>query len=208
LKANHRIEQNIEVFDSYPSEDDRLYRLLEMVQQLPMGKKLIFTQTKKGADELCRQLRRRNFQSSSIHGDKAQQERDWALEQFKTGHCPILIATDVAARGIDVKDVQCVINFDFPNNIEDYIHRIGRTGRGGADGLAFSFFTTRGSEDKTKMASDLVKILKEANQHVPEELYPLCNNGKSSKSSKGKGKGKGNRFGGFGKGMGKQSRKY
>jgi ATP-dependent RNA helicase DDX5/DBP2 len=214
LKANHKIDQNIEVFDCYPSEMARMNKLFDLLQNLPMGKKLIFTQTKKGADQLCRELRRCNHQCQSIHGDKAQNERDWALHEFKSGNVPILIATDVAARGIDVKDIICVINFDFPTNIEDYVHRIGRTGRGGADGMAYSFFTTQGSEDKTKMARDLIKILQEAGQYVPEELWQFQNSnskgGKKGGFGKGKGKGGfgGNKFGGGNKGFGKMSRKY
>lgn len=81
-----------------------------------------------------------------------------------------MIATDIAARGLDVKDVKCVINFDFPLNCEDYVHRIGRTGRAGAHGTAYTFFTTGNS----KQARDLIKILKEANQEVPPRLYEIA----------------------------------
>ncbi|KAF4713510.1 putative ATP-dependent RNA helicase ddx17, partial [Perkinsus olseni] len=104
-----------------------------------------------------------------IHGDKKQEERDWVLHEFKSGKSPIMIATDVASRGLDVKDIRHVVNYDFPGQIEDYVHRIGRTGRAGCKGNAYTFFTP----DKIKMARDLVQILREANQTVSPELERL-----------------------------------
>merc|ERR1712110_486621 len=95
------------------------------------------------------------------------------LNEFKTGKSPILVATDVASRGIDVKDIKYVINYDFPGSIEDYIHRVGRTGRAGATGSSYTFFTS----DKFKHAKDLVAVLNEANQPVPEELQKLAGGG-------------------------------
>merc|ERR1712217_745198 len=91
----------------------------------------------------------------------------------KEGKSPILIATDVASRGIDVKDIKYVINYDFPGSVEDYIHRIGRTGRAGATGSSYTFFTA----DKFKHAKELVGVLREANQPVPEELEKLAGGG-------------------------------
>ncbi|SBS88847.1 ATP-dependent RNA helicase DDX5, putative [Plasmodium malariae] len=104
-----------------------------------------------------------------IHGDKKQDERRWVLNDFKTGKSPILIATDVASRGLDIKNVKYVINFDFPNQIEDYVHRIGRTGRAGAHGASFTFLTS----DKYRLAKDLVKILRESEQPVPPQLEKI-----------------------------------
>merc|ERR1711862_765349 len=118
-------------------------------------------------------MRTAGLPALSIHGDKKQEEREWVLEQFKNGKSPILIATDVAARGLDVKDIKFVINYDFPNNIEDYVHRIGRTGRAGATGSAYTFFTS----DKFKHANDLIAVLREARQPVPEELEKLASGG-------------------------------
>ena len=83
----------------------------------------------------------REFGAAAIHGDKRQQERDWTLKSFKDNHTTILVATDVAARGLDIKDVEAVVNFDFPQGVEDYIHRIGRTGRAGRKGEALTLFT-------------------------------------------------------------------
>jgi superfamily II DNA/RNA helicase len=100
---------------------------------------------------LCRRLTlslsRSGWPALAIHGDKQQQERDWVLQEFKSGRSPIMIATDVASRGLDVKDIKYVINYDFPNNCEDYIHRIGRTGRGGATGTSYTYFTTENSKN-------------------------------------------------------------
>merc|ERR1712151_1244752 len=108
-----------------------------------------------------------------LHGDKKQEERDWVLKEFKEGKSPILVATDVASRGLDVKDIKYVINYDFPKQIEDYIHRVGRTGRAGATGSSYTFFTS----DKARMAKDLINVLKEASQPVPEELERLGGSG-------------------------------
>lgn len=121
---------------------------------MPPPRVLVFVETKRGADALCTSLYRERYPCGAMHGDKSQQERDACLRDFRSGKTPIMIATDVAARGLDVKDVRIVINFDMPNNIEDYVHRIGRTGRAGAKGVAVSFFTDKNS----KMTRDLVKV--------------------------------------------------
>jgi hypothetical protein len=133
------------------------------------SKILIFAETKRGADNLTRDLRGDGWPALSIHGDKKQEERIWVLEEFRNGKSPIMVATDVASRGLDVKDIRYVINFDFPNQIEDYIHRIGRTGRAGAQGSAYTFF----SPEKFKLAKELVKVLDEAGQEVCPELRQL-----------------------------------
>merc|ERR1739838_272687 len=96
-------------------------------------------------------------------------ERDWVLNEFRAGRSPILVATDVAARGLDVSDVKFVINFDFPNQVEDYIHRIGRTARGGQTGTAYTFFTNGNG----KQAKPLIDILTEAKQQVNPRLLEL-----------------------------------
>lgn len=109
---------------------ERLLALMQAASAATGGgwtaKTLIFCDTKRGADDITRLLRRDGWPALSIHGDKKQSERDWVLNQFKTGRSAIMIATDVASRGLDVKDVKYVINYDFPGTIEDYVHRIGR----------------------------------------------------------------------------------
>jgi ATP-dependent RNA helicase DDX5/DBP2 len=125
LRANVSIKQIVEVVTDY----DKYARLCDHLRNYNDGSRvLIFVETKKGCDQLTRSLQGQRYPARCIHGDKTQQERDSTLAEFKEGRFPMLVATDVAARGLDVKDIRIVINFDMPNNIEDYIHRIGRTG--------------------------------------------------------------------------------
>merc|ERR1712066_346088 len=168
-RTAHTIRQYVEVVQPQDKRS-RLRRLLEKV--MDGSKIMIFCETKRGGDELTREMRLDGFPALCIHGDKKQEERDWVLKEFKDGKSPILVATDVASRGLDVKDIKFVINYDFPGNIEDYIHRVGRTGRAGATGSSYTFFTT----DKARMARDLVNVLKEASQPVPDELERLADN--------------------------------
>ncbi|GMH01247.1 hypothetical protein Nepgr_003086 [Nepenthes gracilis] len=167
LKANQSISQVIEVV----TEFEKYNRLIKLLKEVMDGSRiLIFVETKKGCDQVTRQLRMDGWPALAIHGDKDQTERDWVLSEFKSGRNPIMIATDVAARGLDVKDIKCVINYDFPSCLEDYIHRIGRTGRAGAKGTAYTFF----SQTNAKFARDLIKILREAGQIVPHSLSDLA----------------------------------
>ena len=111
-----------------------------------------------------------NVKSDAIHGDRDQSDREAALGGFKEGDISVLIATDVASRGLDVRGVTHVINYDFPRDMEDYVHRVGRTGRAGNEGTAVSLFT----REDWKKAADLVKILSESQQHVPDELVVMA----------------------------------
>ena len=191
LSASHTITQQVQIIQESRKEDELLKLLDKMSSK---DKAIIFTATKRGADELTTILRRSGFPALSLHGDKKQSERDWVLRQFKSGQSALLIATDVAARGLDVKDIKVVVNYDMPNNIEDYVHRIGRTGRAGKEGKSYTFFTTGNS----RLAKDLVKILDEAKMDVPPELREMGRyggGGGSSRYSRG-GFGGGNRFGG------------
>lgn len=169
LVANKSITQYIEVLA--PMEKHR--RLEQILRsQEPRSKIIIFCSTKKMCDQLARNLTRQ-FAAAAIHGDKSQGERDYVLNQFRSGRSPVLVATDVAARGLDIKDIRVVINYDFPTGVEDYVHRIGRTGRAGATGEAYTFF---GDQD-AKHASDLVKVLEGANQRVPTEIREMASRG-------------------------------
>lgn len=114
-------------------------------------------------------MRRSGWPTVSIHGDKKQEEREWVLNEFRTGNSPILVATDVAARGIDISDIKFVINYDYPSSVEDYIHRIGRTARANGTGTSYTFFT----QSNSKNAKALIDILREANQNVPAELEKM-----------------------------------
>lgn len=110
---------------------------------------------------------RANIQSCTIHGDKQQVQRDRALQLFKTGKVKVLVATDVASRGLDIPDVELVINYDFPKQIEDYIHRIGRTGRAGKKGATISYLV-EGEDNRT--SEELIPMLRLAKQHVSQDL--------------------------------------
>ncbi|EOO00620.1 putative atp-dependent rna helicase dbp-2 protein [Phaeoacremonium minimum UCRPA7] len=168
LSANHRITQIVEVV-SEGEKRERMIKHMEKIMDDKANKILIFTGTKRVADEITRFLRQDGWPALSIHGDKQQNERDWVLDQFKTGKSPIMVATDVASRGIDVRNITHVLNYDYPNNSEDYIHRIGRTGRAGAKGTAITFFTT----DNSKQARDLVNVLQEAKQQIDPRLAEM-----------------------------------
>jgi superfamily II DNA/RNA helicase len=117
---------------------------------------LVFSNTKIGASRLARQLQQEGVKATAIHGDKTQSERMAALEAFKHGEVDVLVATDVAARGLDIAELPCVINFDLPHNAEDYVHRIGRTGRAGASGDAISLYTAKDE----RLLADIEKLIK------------------------------------------------
>ncbi|PFH57060.1 hypothetical protein XA68_15577 [Ophiocordyceps unilateralis] len=167
LQANARITQRVEVVDS----QDKEARLLQILRQHQQGKHnkdriLVFCLYKKEATRVEGMLSRKGIRVGGIHGDLRQELRTRSLEAFKSGETPVLVATDVAARGLDIPDVKLVINVTFPLTIEDYVHRIGRTGRAGNSGEAITLFTMH---DKAHSGS-LINILKGANQPVPDEL--------------------------------------
>jgi ATP-dependent RNA helicase RhlE len=118
---------------------------------------LVFSNTKIGASRLARSLEQEGIKALAIHGDKTQQERIQALDAFKNGDIEVLVATDVAARGLDISDLPCVINYDLPYNAEDYVHRIGRTGRAGASGDALSLLTDKDD----RLLADIEKLIKQ-----------------------------------------------
>ncbi|KAD4384210.1 hypothetical protein E3N88_24378 [Mikania micrantha] len=157
----------------YVQESDKRSHLMDLLHAQrangAYGKQaltLVFVETKKGADSLEYWLCMNGFPATSIHGDRSQQEREQALRSFKSGNMPILVATDVAARGLDIPHVAHVVNFDLPNDIDDYVHRIGRTGRAGKSGLATAFF----NDNNASMARLLSDLMQEANQEVPAWL--------------------------------------
>ncbi|KAK9471368.1 P-loop containing nucleoside triphosphate hydrolase protein [Dipodascopsis tothii] len=188
LSASHNITQLVEVV-SEMEKRDRLIKHLEKAMENQESKTIIFVATKRVADDITKFLRQDGWPALAIHGDKAQNERDWVLNEFKTGKSPIMVATDVASRGIDVKDIKFVINYDYPNNSEDYVHRIGRTGRAGTTGTAITFFTSENS----KQARDLLTILTEAKQYIDPKLSEMGRH-----RGGGGGYGGGNRWGGGG----------
>ncbi|XP_011311038.1 probable ATP-dependent RNA helicase DDX17 [Fopius arisanus] len=169
LSANHNILQIIDVCAEYEKEN-KLSTLLKEIMAEQENKTIVFIETKRRVEEITRKMKRDGWPAVCIHGDKTQQERDWVLQDFRSGKAPILVATDVAARGLDVEDVKFVINFDYPSCSEDYVHRIGRTGRRQKTGTAYTFFTPNNSNK----ANDLIQVLKEANQVINPKLLELA----------------------------------
>jgi len=198
LSANHNILQIVDVCEDWQKEQ-KLARLLEEIGCEANSKILVFVETKRKADELTRLMRKDGWPAMCIHGDKQQKERDWVLGEFKSGSTTILVATDVAARGLDVDDVKFVINYDYPNNSEDYIHRIGRTARKGNTGTSYTLFTPQNAPK----AKDLVSVLTEAKQVVNPKLQELVGfRGRGGGGGRHGGGGGGRRGGGGGYGGG------
>eukprot|EP00093_Oithona_nana_P010207 10207.XXX_366939_369038_1 [CDS] Oithona nana genome sequencing. len=142
-------------------------KLLEILKEVGTSRTLVFVETKKNADFLAAFLSEEGLPTTSIHGDRLQREREEALNDFKTGRMPILVATAVAARGLDIKDVAHVVNFDMPKDVDEYVHRIGRTGRVGNKGKATSFYDPEHDSD---VGGAVIKILSECQQEVPDFL--------------------------------------
>ena len=139
--------------------------LAQILKVHPDGRKLIFTRTKFGADKLVSYLRREGIQAAALHGDKAQSTRTRTLDEFRDGTTATLVATDIAARGIDVDDIQMVINYDVPKDPEVYVHRVGRTARAGADGLALTLM----SPDEWLLMADIEKLI---GRSFPRDVVP------------------------------------
>jgi len=170
LAANPNIQQIVDVCQ----EQEKEAKLNRLLQEIGNGfengsKVLIFVETKRKVDEITKMIRNYGWPALAIHGDKSQQERDYVLRQFRNGQSCILVATDVAARGLDVEGIKFVINYDYPHSSEDYIHRIGRTGRSEQTGTSYAFFTP----ENAKQARDLVAVLEEANQTVNPQLSEM-----------------------------------
>ncbi|XP_071965095.1 probable ATP-dependent RNA helicase DDX43 [Antedon mediterranea] len=174
LAACHSVTQLIEVLD----EEDKRSRLLDFFEAMTeVEKVLVFVGRKVTADHLSSDLSLQGIQVQCIHGGREQEDREQALEDFKTGYVKILIATDVASRGIDIKDITYVLNYDCPSHIEEYVHRVGRTGRAGRTGTALTFMTRR----DWRWAGDIINIMQEANQEIPDELIEMAERWKRHK---------------------------
>lgn len=163
------ITQIVEIRD----EKEKFVRLLELLGELYADdddvRALIFVERQEKADDLLRELLRRGYGCMSIHGGKDQLDRDSTISDFKAGICPILVATSIAARGLDVKQLKLVVNYDAPNHLEDYVHRAGRTGRAGNTGTAVTFIT----EEQENCAPGIAKALEQSGQPVPERLIEM-----------------------------------
>ncbi|KAM6893952.1 putative ATP-dependent RNA helicase DDX4 [Xenentodon cancila] len=142
-------------------------QLLDLLKTTGVERTMVFVETKRQADFIATFLCQEKVPTTSIHGDREQREREQALADFRSGRCPVLVATSVAARGLDIPDVQHVVNFDLPSSIDEYVHRIGRTGRCGNTGRAVSFYDP---DANSQLARSLITILSKAQQEVPSWL--------------------------------------
>ncbi|KAH8269834.1 hypothetical protein KR026_005327 [Drosophila bipectinata] len=186
LSANHNIRQIVEICTEM-EKPQRMVRLLKEIAPTTNNaanngnKIIIFVETKIKVEDILQIIRTEGYTATSIHGDKTQNERDSVLKDFRNGKSNILIATDVASRGLDVEDLQYVINYDYPNSSENYVHRIGRTGRCQQLGTAYTFFTP----DNAKQARELISVLEEAGQTPSQALLDLARSIPSSGGYRG-----------------------
>ncbi|QLQ81496.1 hypothetical protein HG537_0F02570 [Torulaspora globosa] len=167
----------------YVEDEDKKSALLDLLSASNDGLTLIFVETKRMADQLTDFLIMQNFAATAIHGDRTQGERERALAAFRSGRANLLVATAVAARGLDIPNVTHVINYDLPSDVDDYVHRIGRTGRAGNTGVSTAFFN-RGNKNIVK---GLVEILTEANQEVPPFLNDISRESSGIRGGRGGG---------------------
>ncbi|KAG9286065.1 hypothetical protein G9A89_022742 [Geosiphon pyriformis] len=191
------VAQDVSQLVEVREEATKFVRLLEILGQQynddPDGRCLIFVDRQEAADNLLRDLIRKGYPCMSLHGGKDQLDRDSTIADFKSGVCQLLIATSVAARGLDVKQLKLVINYECPNHMEDYVHRVGRTGRAGNKGTAYTFITP----EQDRYAMDIVKALKLSGGHVSSELQQLAD-GFQEKVKAGNATYSGSGFGGKG----------
>lgn len=169
------VSSTVEIIDQYLYYVDKGNKkdlLLHILKDKSIVSALVFTRTKHGADRLVRQLSKENVAAQAIHGDKSQGARQSALRDFKDKKLRVLIATDIAARGIDIDELSHVINYDLPEVPETYVHRIGRTGRAGQEGVAISFCDF----DEKEYLQDIEKLIRKHLKEVKEHPYPLVNN--------------------------------
>lgn len=160
-----KIEQGV----FFVEKNDKRMLLLHLLKDESIRTALVFTRTKHGADKVVKDLNRANIEAEAIHGNKSQTARQRALNLFKSGQIRVLVATDIAARGIDVDDLGHVINYELPNVPETYVHRIGRTGRAGASGIAYSFC----DGEEREYLRDINKLIIKAIPVIEEHPYPM-----------------------------------
>ncbi|XP_041079358.1 probable ATP-dependent RNA helicase DDX46 isoform X2 [Polyodon spathula] len=173
------VEQHVIVLE----EENKFLKLLELLGHYQeKGSVIIFVDKQEHADGLLKELMKASYPCMSLHGGIDQYDRDSIINDFKNGACRLLVATSVAARGLDVKHLILVINYNCPNHYEDYVHRAGRTGRAGNKGFVYTFIT----EDQARFAVDIIKALELSGSAVPPELEQLWNNFKDQQKAEGK----------------------
>jgi ATP-dependent RNA helicase DDX3X len=187
--TSENIRQNV----VWVEEHNKRHLLADLLDgSEPDALTLIFVETKRGCSDLAYMLQREGYQCVAIHGDLKQMDRERHLDSFRTGATPILVATAVAARGLDIPNVKHVINYDLPNDIDEYVHRIGRTGRVGNIGLATSFF----NDKNRNITHELAELIVETNQELPDWLEQLSREAGKYGSGRTHGGGGGRRGGG------------
>lgn len=167
VSSTVELTEQLVYFTDKASKIDLLVSLLQ--NGAIAGSTLVFTRTKYGADKLCRKLKAAKIEALAIHGDKSQGARQNALDSFKRGKIRVLVATDIAARGIDIEDLPSVVNFELPNIPETYVHRIGRTGRAGKRGTAVSLCDF----DEKEYLADIEKLIGKKLKVVEENEFPM-----------------------------------
>ena len=173
LRANEDVTQHLILLRSGEEKDQELMNLFR--QRFNRNDLvLVFVARKNSCDFVSNMLNRIGVRSAAMHSDRTQEQREKTLAAFKAGSTPVLVATDVASRGLDVKGVSAVVNYDLPNNTEDYVHRIGRTGRAGCKGESFTFIT-RSGEDMWKTMG-IVEIMERAGQTIPGDVASMVDN--------------------------------
>ena len=196
--AAESVEQRV----YFVRQAEKKHLLVDVLKAPDVSSALVFTRTKYGADKLVRHLRKQGVRAEAIHGNKSQPQREKAMKAFKRGDLGVLVATDIAARGIDVDELSHVVNFEIPNIPETYVHRIGRTGRAGAEGIAISFCN---EEDERNYLRDIQRLIRrevplhtEHDYHLAMPPIPLDSGkpGNSGGSGKSGGRGKGGKRGG------------
>ncbi|XP_058590450.1 probable ATP-dependent RNA helicase DDX43 isoform X2 [Neofelis nebulosa] len=174
LIAVSTVKQNIIV----TTEEEKRFHIQTFLENMsPKDKVIVFVSRKAVADHLSSDLILQHISVESLHGNREQKDREKALENFKTGKIRILIATDLGSRGLDVHDITHVYNYDFPRNIEEYVHRVGRTGRAGKTGMSITLIT----RNDWRIAGELINILERTHQNVPDELMAMAERYKADK---------------------------
>jgi ATP-dependent RNA helicase RhlE len=167
IKPEQATAEKVEQGVYFVSKGNKPKLLAHLLQGRPDDSVLVFSRTKHGADKIVRKLNQADISSAAIHGNKSQPARQKALGNFKEGKLKVLVATDIAARGIDVEELSLVINYDLPNVSETYVHRIGRTGRASASGIAFSFC----DQEERPLLRDIEKLIKQEVPRMPEHQF-------------------------------------
>jgi ATP-dependent RNA helicase RhlE len=160
--------ETIRQFIYYTNKADKKKLLLNILRDKNINQLLLFSRTKHGADRIARDLKKNNIQAAAIHGDKAQNQRQKALQAFKDSKIRVLVATDIAARGIDIDKLSYVLNYDIPNESETYVHRIGRCGRAGEAGVSISIC----EPEENTYVKDIEKLIKQKIEAVQNHPFP------------------------------------